>query len=434
MLDQVGEKLSTGVLHEIVEADTRPDKHLFYFGNFPELAQEHHVVGVVGIQIGAGLWGQTGPVPAHAALELLLAGGSAEGGGRPAHIVDVALEAGVLCELLHLPDHALMAAAGDGPTLVEGQRAEITRPEAPPVVGDREAHLLDGGYAPHVVVHGVGLPDIGQLGHPVQLSGGQREGGRVDNQEAVSMLLHDGLAGHRVVFLVLHHIGPGVGCFGGGHLLKGGNLHPGVGTQAGVFADDAGAPHVGDLSHRGPRGQPGGDLQGGIFPHAVGEDVRLGVEQDGPAHLVLPVVVVGKPAEGRLQPADDNGNVPKGLPHPVGVDHGGVVGTQAGLAAGGVGVVVAALLRGGVVGHHGVDVPRPDEHPQPGPAQSSEHLRAVPVRLGQHGHPIALRLQQPPDDSRAEGGVVHIGVPGDEQEVIPVPAPAGHVVQGHGEK
>ena len=54
-------------------------------------------------------------------FQLLLAGGAAEGGRRPAHVVDIALEAGVLGEGGHLPDDALVAAGGDGPPLVEGQ-------------------------------------------------------------------------------------------------------------------------------------------------------------------------------------------------------------------------------------------------------------------------------------------------------------------------
>ncbi len=95
---------------------------------------------------------------------------------------------------------------------------------------------------------------------------------------------------------------------------------------------------------------------------------------------------------------------------------------------------MAALFGGGVVGYHRVDIPRPDEHSQPGTAQSGKGGGGFPVRLGQHRHPVARSLQQPPDDGRAEGGVVHIGVPGNEQEVIKIPSPAGHIVQGHGEE
>ncbi len=208
---------------------------------------------------------------------------------------------------------------------MEGQGAEIAGPEASPVVGDGKAHLLNGGNAPHFVIHRVRLPDVGQLGHPVQLRRGQGIGGRVHNQKPLPVLLDNGLAGHRVVFQILHHVGLGIGLFGGGHLRKGGDLHPGIGADAGIASDYAGASDIGDLLHWRPGGQPGGDLQGGGFPHAVGEDIRLGVKEDGTAHLVLPVIVVGEAAEGRLQPADDDGDISKNLPDPVGVDDGGAV-------------------------------------------------------------------------------------------------------------
>lgn len=68
---------------------------------------------------------------------------------------------------------------------------------------------------------------------------------------------------------------------------------------------------------------------------------------------------------------------------------------------------------------------RPKDRKASGPRQSG---------WAQNGHPIALRLQPAPDDGGAEGGVVHIGVPSDEQKVIVLPAPALHVCQADGKK
>ena len=248
------------------------------------------------------------------------------------------------------------------------------------------------------------------------------------------MLLKDGLSHEGVVLVIFHHVGPGVGLLGGGHLLKGGDLHEGVGTCTGVGDGGACAANIGDLPHRCAGGQPGGDLPGGGLPHAVGEKVRLGIEEDGAAHLVFPVVVVGEAAQAGLQPTDDDGDVAEHLPHPVGVDDSGPVGAQARLPAGRVGVIVAALFRRRIVGHHGVQVPAGDQHPQPGASQGGEGLRPPPVGLGENGHPVALRLQYPADDGGAEGGVIHIGIPGDEEKVVKVPAPAGHVLPGDREK
>ena len=86
------------------------------------------------------------------------------------------------------------------------------------------------------------------------------------------------------------------------------------------------------------------------------------------------------------------------------------------------------------MGHHGVDVSAADEHAIAGLAHGQEGLRAVPVRLCQHGHPVAVRLQAAGNDGRAEAGVVHVGVGGDHQEVVVPPAPLVHVLLTDREK
>ena len=260
VLDQVGEKFAAGVLHQEVETDARTDEHLFDPGDGPQLPQQHHIVGVIGVQVGTGLGGQTGPVFAHPVLELLLAGGAAEGGGRAAHVVDIALEARVMGQGGHLPDDALVAAAGDGPPLVEGQGAEVARPEAAPVMGDREAHLLDGRDAPHLVVHRVGLPDIGQLGHSVHLRCGQGGGRGIDNQESISVLLKDRFADHCVVFQIFCHVGPGIGGLVGSHLFKGGDLQLRIGAHAWVAGGHTGTTNIGDFFYWGAGVKAGQNL------------------------------------------------------------------------------------------------------------------------------------------------------------------------------
>ena len=152
-------------------------------------------------------------------------GGAAEVGSGAAHVVDVALEAGVAGQGLHLPQDALMAAGGDDPPLVEGQGAEVARPEAAPVVGHGEAHLLDGRHAPHLVIHGVGFPDVGQLGHEVQFGSGERHGRRIDHQQPVAVALEDGLSPDGVVLLILDLVGLGIRPLIRGYRLKGRALH-----------------------------------------------------------------------------------------------------------------------------------------------------------------------------------------------------------------
>ena len=347
--------------------------------------------------------------------------------------MDVALELGVPSEALHLPDHALVAAGGDHPPLMEGQGAEIAPAEAPPVVGDGEAHLLDGGHAALRVVHGVDLPGVGQLGHRVQLLPGEGHGGGIDHQGTVPVALEDGLAPDGVVLLVFDLGGQGVVPLVRDHRFKGRDGDALAGAD-GLPCGVGGAPDVRQVFHRFSLGETMGDLPGGPLAHAVDQQVRLGVKEDGAAHRVVPVVVVGEPPQAGLQAADDNRRVRERLPGPVGVDDGGAVGPEAHPVSGAVGVGGAALLGGGVVGHHGVDVAPADHDGIAGPAHGAEGVRRVPVRLGQDGHPVALGLQHPGDDGGAEGGVVHVGVGGDHQEVVIPPVPALHVLPADGKK
>ena len=248
VLDQVGEELAAGVLHQKIEPDAGPDEDLFYLGELPQLAQEHHIVSVVGVQVGAGLRRQTGPVPAHTVLELFLAGGTAEGGRGAAHVVDIALEAGVAGEGLCLPENRLVAAGGDGAPLVKGQGAEAARPKAPSVVGDGEAHLLDGGNL--LPIHGVNLPDIGQVVQGIQCLPAQWTGRWIHHQHPALTGLQHGAPPDGIVLVVLDLGGSGVGRLVGAHLLIGGTGHRMKAAALSGGCNVGGAGDVGDLTGR----------------------------------------------------------------------------------------------------------------------------------------------------------------------------------------
>ena len=143
---------------------------------------------------------------------------------------------------------------------------------------------------------------------------------------------------------------------------------------------------------------------------------------------------MGEAAQGRLQPADDDGRVGERLPRPVGVDDGGAVGAVSHLAAGAVQIPCAAALCHCVVRHHGVQIAAADEHAVPGLAHGAERLRRVPVRLGEDGHAVALRLQQTGDEGGAEAGVVDVAVGGDHQKIIVIPAALDHLLAADREK
>ena len=170
------------------------------------------------------------------------------------------------------------------------------------------------------------------------------------------------------------------------------------------------------------------DRARGVFAHAVDKKVCLRVENERTAHLVVPVVVVGKAAQARLQPADDDGNVAPGFAAAVRIDNGRAVGPQAHLAAGRVEVTRAVLFRRRVVCDHRVDVAAADHHAIARAAHLTEGVRAVPVGLGEYRHAVALGLQNTRNDRRAEAWVVNIGVRRDNEKVVIVPAALDHFV------
>ena len=93
---QFGKKFAALVLHHVVKADAGTDEDLLDTRNGAQLPEEFQVIGMVGVQIGAGLGGKASPVFTKTVLLLLGAGEVAEIGGGPAHVVDVTLKAGVL--------------------------------------------------------------------------------------------------------------------------------------------------------------------------------------------------------------------------------------------------------------------------------------------------------------------------------------------------
>ena len=244
------------------------------------------------------------------------------------------------------------------------------------------------------------------------------------------MLLGEGLTPHRVLLVVLLLEGLGVGALVLRHLLLRGDLQETLGNLLGHDAG-AGDAHFGEIptgvdKFRYP--------QDAALPHAEHQHVRAAVHQHGIAHPVVPVVVVGEAPQRRLHAADGDGNGAVGLANPVGIDRGRPVGAAARAATGGIHVLAAGLLGGGVVVHHGVDHARRDQKAQPGPPEALEILAGVPVGLGQHGHTIARALQHPGDDRQAEGRMIHVGVARHVHKVRLLPAQFAHLRSRHRQK
>ena len=236
------------------------------------------------------------------------------------------------------------------------------------------------------------------------------------------------------MLVILHLRSSCVGAFILLHLLKGRAFHLMIPASLRIGHNAGGTPDVGNVAHRCFRRQTAGDLHRGALSHAVHQQIGGRVKQNRPAHPVVPVVIVGKSPQRRLQSADNDGCVGKGLPGPVGIYDGGPVRPEAQLAAGAVQVLRPPPLGHRIVGHHGIQIAAADEHAVPGFSHGAKAFRVMPVRLGQHRHAVPLPLQQPGNNGAAEAGVIDIAVCRHHQKIIVVPTPVDHLVPAHRQK
>ena len=319
-----------------------------------------------------------------------------------------------------------MAAHRNVAALMERDGAEIAGPKAAPVVGQGKFHLPDGGNAARGFVGGVIVPLVGQLSDGVQFLSGKGQRRRILHQQPLSVLLHHGAPGDMVLLLQLDAAGAGIGLFILRDLIEGGTGDRRIRKRLLQPAEIAGPP---DIVHGGgvlPGGHPRGDLGQRMLPHAEAEQVGARFLQNGGAHGVIPVIVVGKAAQRGFQPADDDGDRAVRLADEPAIDDGRAVGAQPGPVAGGIGIPAAQAAGRGIVRHHRVDVAPGDQKAQPGTAEPLHILRGIKTGLGQDGDPIALGLQHPADDRHPEAGMIHIGIAGDIDKVRGLPAAGRH--------
>ena len=427
------------VREDHVVADSGADEDFLHAGQRAQFPEEFEVVRVVGVEVRADRRVETVPVLAGAERQLLFAGRAPELGGGAADVVDVAFEPVDLTETLCLFDDRLTGTRLDDAPFVERQRAEVALAVAPAVRGQGEPDLRKRRDAAGRVVHRMPVPHVGQRVDVVHLLHGQRFRRRVLHDEpAVVIGLVEPPAGDGVGVLVLSPEASGVGllCFPGDLRVllpvRGGDLREV--RQAYGIVDvllDTGLVHRAvderDVRHRDAGVQRLGDLDDGVFAHAVREKVRAGVQKDGALHLIGPVVVVAEAAQGRFDAADDDGGIRIRLPDEVAVHRDRVVRPFAGLAAGAVGVHRPAVFRHGIVVDHRVHVAGGDEEPEAGLAERFDALRLPPVRLGEEPDREPVGFEQPADDGGAEARVVDICIAADIDEVQLFDAPFGEV-------
>ena len=327
-----------------------------------------------------------------------------------------------------------MAARLHDTPLMERERAERALAEAAAAAGEAEPHLLDGRHAAGLLVHRMVRARERQAVHGVHLGLRERGGrGVLHDELVVGIGLHQALSNEGVAVGVLHgeaaRVVQGIGLQVGERE----QLHRVVDVLERACAVD-GAVDEREVVDGQPRIERVGYLHHRALPHAEAHEVGAGIQQDGAFELVRPVVVVREPPQAGLDAAQHDGRFLERAADEVGVHDGRVVRAQARLPARRVRVLAAPLPRHGVVVHHGVHVAGRHEERQPRLAERGHRGRVVPIGLRDDAHPVAVRLQKPRDDGRAERGVVDVRVARHVHEVDLVPAAFRHVLTVHREK
>ena len=439
-----------GIVEGQVGAHAAGHAHLPHAGQGRHLAQQAHMLHLRGDE-GLADRGVTAAAAAAAGRRpragLRLGGhGVVQGavglphiGRGAAYVGDGHLAAtGLGHQLAGLGQDGLLAAGADAAPLMQGQRAEGTAAATAAMAGDAGAQHLVGRDG--LAVAGMGRAGVGQGVDLVHLFRGQGPGRRRQHQGAVAHhLLGPGVL---AVHLLFQHLGQAQQFRGLGlHGLVRGQLHARqVEPFLGQIHGDVVLVHLGqpgravDAVQALAFGQTAGAFQHGQLAHAVDEQVGLGIQQDGAAQAVGPEIIMGGAAQRGLDAAQDHRQAGEGLTGQVGIDQTGAVGTRTGLAAGGVGIVVALFAEGRVVGQHGVQRAGADAHEKPGTAHDQQVVGRLPAGLGHDAHTEAVGHQPAAQQHGPEGRVVHIGIAVDQQHVQFLPAQGLHLGAAHGQE
>ena len=111
----------------------------------------------------------------------------------------------------------------------------------------------------------------------------------------------------------------------------------------------------------------------------------------------------------------------------IAIDRHRSIRAMSGLAAGGVGVCMAAMLGHGVMIDHRVHVAGAHQKAQARLAENRDARRVVPIRLADDAHAIAMCFENAADDGHAKAGMVDVGVAADIDKVAAVPSARVHI-------
>ena len=176
------------------------------------------------------------------------------------------------------------------------------------------------------------------------------------------------------------------------------------------------------------------DFRDGFFAHSVDKDIGFGIDEDGRAHFILPVIVMSQAAHTSTDAAEDRGDAGESGFAQLDIDGFGMWWSHSGFTGRGVHIFVPQSSSCGINTNHGIHIAAGDSASDFGASEEFQRVRIFPIRLSDHADPESVMFQQSADDSRAERRVIHIGIAGDKQDINGIPFTRLHFFFCHGEK
>ena len=138
---------------DVIKTHAGTDKYFFDARKIPQLFKKLRIAFMAYCQVRAGLRKEALPVLTHALCQLLFTGGLMKVRGRPADVMNISLESGILRKQLRfLKDRFVAAGLYDSP-LMKGQGTEITSAVTAPVTDKAEFNFLDSRNSACLFVH-----------------------------------------------------------------------------------------------------------------------------------------------------------------------------------------------------------------------------------------------------------------------------------------
>ena len=359
---------------QIVEPDPRAYEDLLNARQRAQLPQELEIITVIGHEMRAGLRREARLAAAGAAHQLRVAGCPPEIRRRAADIVDVALEARQLCQQPRLAQDRRMTPALDDTALMGNNRAEVATTEAAALRDQAELHFLDCRYTACLLIDRMIRPLVRQIIHLIHLRLRERLRRRILHDAPLVILLREPASANGILLEIRRSERLGERPFLRAYSGERGQLQIVINIVESPHAE-ARPRDILDIFHCHALVQVSRDFQQCTLSHAVDEQIRHAINENRTAHLIRPIIIMGKASQTRLDASDDDWHLRIELPQAIRVDNRRSRWPMTALAARRIRVLVAPLLCSRKLIEQRIHIPRRDEKRETRPSQPSKIAR-----------------------------------------------------------